>query len=173
MKTIPLLVLATLFGVAGCETTTVEPVSSGPVKKMLRGSSIYVVTPNDGSFNGRQYQGSGTTVASAFDVALSRFADSVIVGDKRDSTAEVIAVAKEKKCVYAVIPKITRWEDRKTEWSGIRDKMDVFVKIVRVEDGVVMASAEIKGKSGFVTAGGDNPEDLVKAPVQEFVASLF
>ena len=166
-------VIAAVSVGTGCQTTTVEPVSSAPMKKIARGTCIYVVIPHDGSYDGRQYQGSGATVASAFDAALSRYADSVIVGAGSDSTAEVIAIAKEKKCTYAVIPKITRWEDRATEWSGIRDKMELLVKVVGVDDGAVVASAEIKGKSAWATFGGDHPEDLVKVPVQEFVAGLF
>jgi hypothetical protein len=170
--TIACVIAAFCFG-TGCQTTTVEPVSSVAAKKIARGARIYVATPRDGSYNGRQYQGSGATVASAFDAALSRYADSVIVGPGSDSTAEVIATAKEKNCAYAVIPKITRWEDRATEWSGIRDKMELFVKVLSVESGTAVASAEIKGKSAWATFGGDHPEDLVKAPVQEFVAGLF
>lgn len=174
MKTIPtIFILVAVFSVTGCQTTTVESVSSSPTKKLTRGANVYVVTPTDGSYNGKQYKGSGASVATAFEAALSRYADSVIVGERRDSTADVVAAAKEKKCAYAVIPKISRWEDRATEWSGIRDKMELFVKIVRIEDGAEMVSAEIKGKSGWATFGGDHPEDLLKAPVQEFVAGLF
>ncbi len=174
MKILPAITafLAAIF-LTACQTTTVESASSAPTKKLTRGTSIYVVTPADGSYGGKQYTGSGVAVSSAFEAALSRYADSVIVGERQGSTAEAVAAAKEKKCAYAIIPKITRWEDRATEWSGIRDKMELFVKVVRVEDGAEMASAEVKGKSAWATFGGDHPEDLLKAPVQEFVSSLF
>lgn len=171
----PLLASAILaiLTATGCKTTTVQPTVSALGTKLDRGSIIYVATPQDSSYGGKPYQGSGATVASAFDAALSRYADSVIVGERRELTSELVAIAKEKKCSYLFIPKIMHWEDRATEWSGKRDRMELFVRIIRVEDGVELGSAEIKGKSAWASFGGDHPEDLVKAPVQEFVTGLF
>ena len=167
-------VIAAFSFEVGCKTMTVAPVA--PVNSANRippGARIYVATPNDGNYNGRLYPGSGAVVATAFDSAFSRFSNSVIVGPRSDSAADGIARAKEKNCAYAVMPNITKWEDRATEWSGIRDKMELFVKVIRVDDGVSIASAEIKGKSRWMTFGGDHPQDLVKVPVDQFVATLF
>ncbi len=158
---------------SGCQTTSVEPVAAGPVRKIAPGARIYIVTPRDGRYGDQQYQGSGETVASAFDGAFSRYADSVIIGSSGDDTKDIFAAAKEKQCQYIVIPKIIHWEDRATEWSGIRDKMEIFVKVVSVETNIEVVSAYINGKSGWATFGGDHPEDLVKAPVAQFAASLF
>jgi len=90
-----------------------------------------------------------------------------------ETTADAVEAARMKRCTYLIIPKITHWEDRATEWSGIRDKMELFVKVIRVEDGVELRSAEIKGKSSWATFGGDHPQDLLKEPVAEFAVSLF
>jgi hypothetical protein len=139
----------------------------------MKDQGVYVVTPRDGSYNGKQYTGSGATVANAFSAALSRFASDVIVGEFVESASSAAEAAKSRHCAYVLIPKITRWEDRATEWSGIRDKMELFVKIVNTSDGTVASSAEIKGKSRWATFGGDHPEDLLKEPVEEWVATLY
>jgi hypothetical protein len=140
---------------------------------MERRSSVYIVTPRDGNYGDIKYPGSGMSVASAFDTALQRYSDDVVVGGLAETAAVALATAKEKKCVYLIIPKITRWEDRATEWSGKRDKMELFVRIIRVEDGSELRSAEIQGRSSWATFGGDHPQDLLKEPVTEFVGSLF
>lgn len=167
------LAILTFGATAGCQTTSVQPLASSVATKLPRGSIICVTTPADGVYGDRPYPGSGATVASAFDTALTRYADTIIVRELRESTSEQVALAREKMCTYMVIPKIAHWEDRATEWSGIRDKMELIVKIVRVDENLEIASAEIKGKSAWATFGGDHPQDLVKAPVEEFVAGLF
>jgi hypothetical protein len=173
MKTISTtIILIAVCLLTACQTATVE-MSTVPFRKLDRGVSVYVVTPADGSYGRRSYAGSGEFVSGSFGSALAPYADSVIIGQHQSSTAEVLAAAREKRCVYVVIPEITRWEDRATEWSGIRDKMELFVKILRVEDGAEVASAEIKGRSAWATFGGDHPQDLVMAPVKEFIRGLF
>ena len=110
-----------VFAVTGCQslTTTVEPVSAAPTKKLVRGASVFIAIPHDASYRGRQYRGSGSDVASAFQTALSGYVDSVILGECSESTADVIATAKQKKCVYAIIPEIKQWEDHATYYSGL------------------------------------------------------
>lgn len=159
--------------VVGCRTTTVTPVSTAPAKKLNRGAVVYIVTPRDGNYGTEQYQGSGNEVATALQAAFVRYADDVIVGGSVDSVSDAIEAAKLKKCQYAVIPKITHWEDRATEWSGIRDKLVIFIKVVSVEDGTEVRSVEVSGNSSWFTFGGDHPQDLIKSPIQKFVASLF
>lgn len=141
--------------------------------KLERNVSVYVVTPRDGSYGDDKYKGSGASVASAFESALLRYAENVLVGGSAETTAEATEAAKAKKCTYLILPKITHWEDRATEWSGIRDKMELFVKVIRVEDGAELHSVEIKGKSSWATFGGDHPQDLLKEPVTEFITALF
>jgi hypothetical protein len=143
------------------------------VHSLTRNQSFYIVTPRDGSYGSQHYAGSGAAVANAFSAALLKYANDVLIGDYVESTEAAQDVAKAKHCAYVVIPRITRWEDRATEWSGIRDKMELMVKIVNTADGTVLSASEINGKSRWMTFGGDHPEDLLKEPVQEWIASLF
>ena len=171
----PLLAIIIVLAVTvvGCRTTTVTPVSTVTTKTLTRGSVVYIVTPSDGSYGKEQYSGSGKAVATAFQGAFVRYADDVIIGATTDSATDAIAAARLKKCQYLVIPKITHWEDRATEWSGIRDKLVIFIKVISVEDGAEVRSVEVSGKSSWFTFGGDHPQDLIKSPIQKFVASLY
>lgn len=167
------LIVGLAFIVIGCRTTTVTPVSTSPAKKVDRGAAVYIVTPRDGNYGKEEYPGSGKEVATALQGAFVRYADEVIIGGELDSTSDAIEAAKLKKCQYLVIPKITHWEDRATEWSGIRDKLVIFIKVVSVEDGVEVRSVEVSGKSSWFTFGGDHPQDLLGSPIQQFVKTLF
>lgn len=173
MKVSAVILLILTLSVAGCKTTTVAPITADPGKKISQNESVYIVSPRDGAYGAIQYQGSGASVATALEAAFLRFAHSVSIGPHLDSISDAIEVARQKKCEYVVFPKITHWEDRATEWSGRRDKIGLFVKVICVEDGSEAASAEITGKSAWFTFGGDHPQDLLRGPIQEFVSTLF
>ncbi|MDO8544566.1 MAG: DUF4823 domain-containing protein [Opitutaceae bacterium] len=173
MKPQILLLLTIGIALVGCQTTTVAPVSGVPKAKLLRAEKIYVVTPRDGSYGETKYAGSGPAVAATLEGAFSRYAADVVNGPSVDSLSEAVAAARQKGCSYVVSPKITQWEDRATEWSGRRDKIGFIVKVVRTEDQAEIATAEIVGKSSLMTFGGDRPQDMLKKPVDEFVATLY
>jgi hypothetical protein len=169
--------IAVLFGmmiaVVGCRTTTVTPASTSTGKKMNRGAKIYITTPRDGSYGREKYPGSGSEVATALEAAFAPYAEDVMVGEQKESTSDAIEVARLKKCQYLVIPKIAQWEERATEWSGKRDKLGLFIRVISVVEGTEVTSAEISGKSSWFTFGGDHPQDLLRSPTREFVGSLF
>lgn len=163
-----------LGGLAGCSSTQVVPAAGRTAAaKLERGGKVYIATPDNGNYGGKTYARSGAAVAATLDAAFARFADGTVVGPNDPSTTSIVEAAKAKGCSYAVIPKITRWEDRATEWSGISDKMGFFVKVVRVADGQEIAASDVIGKSSWFTMGGDHPEDLLRAPVEAFVAQLY
>lgn len=172
MKKILLPIILGAFVFGGCQTTTVSPIASTSNIKISRSDNVYIVTPRDGSYGSTQYTGSGTGVATALEAAFSRYASDAIVGPYADSVASALDAAREKSCSYVVIPRITHWEDRATEWSGRRDKLGLFVRVVRVTDGTEIKSAEISGKSSWFTFGGDKPQDLLREPIAVFVASV-
>jgi len=161
------------FGLTGCQHGNITPVGEAPSTKLEHSVSVYVVTPHDGNYGETQYPGSGASVASAFESALIHYAENVVVGSTSPTSTEALEAAKAKKCTYLIFPRITHWEDRATEWSGRRDKMELVVKVIRVEDGVVVKNATISGISRFLTLGGTHPQDLLKDPVDEFVQGLF
>ena len=165
--------ISLILASVGCKTTTVTPISTLATKKMDRGAKVYVTIPCDGSYGNEKYPGSGNDVAAALEAAFARYDVSVAIGEQTDAASEAIGAAKLKECQYLVIPKIIHWEDRATEWSGVRDKMGLFIKVVLVKDGSEVRSAEISGKSSWFTFGGDHPQDLLKAPIQQFIGSLF
>jgi len=166
-------IIGLVLTTTGCRTTSVTPVSGSSTKKLDRTANVYITTPNDGNYGKEEYRGSGSEVTSALQAAFTRYANDVIVGGAVDSTSDAIDAAKRKGCQYSVIPKINHWEDRATEWSGIRDKLVVYIKVVSVEDAAEVTSVEVSGKSSWFTFGGDHPQDLLKSPIQQFVKTLY
>jgi hypothetical protein len=74
---------------------------------------------------------------------------------------------------YLVYPNIVRWEDRQTEWSGRRDRLELKIDLLDMKDGTLLFSREISATGKWLTEGGDTPKDLLDQPIEEFVNTLF
>jgi hypothetical protein len=165
--------LTLVFAVA-CKTTSLTPSGSNePAVRISPDVKILVVVPPDGTYSNKSYDGSGSMVGASFERALLTHASKVTVASASPDLDAVIVKARQSDCAYALLPRITQWEDRATEWSGKRDKMELVVRVVDVRTGAVVRTATISGRSSWFTFGGDHPQDLLDSPVKEFVKSLF
>lgn len=177
-RSVPALILMAvsiaLLPLSGCKTAVVShEASDSGFRGFTNADKICVITPADGSYYGKPYVGSGDFVAKSISSALSHHGSDAKVLGNTASREEAIALAKADGCSYVIISEIVSWEDRATEWSGIRDKMLVRVVIFRASDGKEVNRATIGGKSRWVTFGGDHPQDLVNQPTKEYIDSLY
>jgi hypothetical protein len=161
------------FVLSGCQTTTVVPANGATAPKLKRETSIYIMTPRDGHSGDVKYPGSGDSVVGALEAALSHYVENVIVGSPTETKTDALEAAKMKRCTYLIIPEIKRWESGASKWPGGRDKRELTMKVISVEDGSELRNAEIKGKSSRSIFGGEHSQDLLKEPVAGFVTTLF
>ncbi len=141
--------------------------------KLSRQTTFYVGIPDNGRFGSRVYSGSGDMTAQAIVAALSGHVRTVRTASSPASIEETLAAARIVSASYIVQPTILHWEDRATEWSGIRDRMTIRLQLIRTSDGEVLNSTIISGKSRWATFGGDHPQDLLPEPLSRYVVGLF
>jgi hypothetical protein len=79
----------------------------------------------------------------------------------------------ETAAKYYAVPEILHWEDRATEWSGIKDKLEIKLTVYEAARPAPVASTVLSGKSKFMTFGGDHPQDLLPALIGAYVQSLY
>jgi hypothetical protein len=167
MRILMLALLATAL--CGCVATyTKTPVATAQVK-LKPGATIAVATPRNGAYGGKIYTDSGAATANAVRAAFARHAGEVIVVPE----CQIAACLRERApaASYLAVPEILHWEDRATEWSGKKDKLEIKLSIYAAGD--VVASTVLAGKSKWATWGGDHPQDLLPEPLTEYVASLY
>ncbi|TRZ93704.1 DUF4823 domain-containing protein [bacterium] len=168
------LVLLLCLGLTGC--ASIQQVRLGkypsPPKLNPEGSA-YIIVPAEGQYMGKDYRGSGLMTAqlleSSFSEHLQRVKTSVDVMRLEEGLEEV----KKLNFMYLVYPKILHWEDRATEWSGIRDKVNVKVDIFDGATEERLDSVTIKSKGTWFTFGGYHPQDILKKAINKYVDSLF
>jgi hypothetical protein len=151
-------------------TYTSTPIAVGQVK-LKPGETIAVATPINAVYGGETYTGSGSATAMAVRAAFARHSGEITVVQE----CQVLACLREKvpSAVYFAVPEILHWEDRATEWSGKKDKIEIKLSIYGAESNSVLASTVLSGKSKWATLGGDHPQDLLPEPLTEYVASLY
>jgi hypothetical protein len=159
---------------AGCKSTYSEKNVTAEPPPLLKGSNrIYVAIPFDASFKEVVAQGSGKATAESLFVALKRYARAVYMGKFPESATEALDSAHAVNADYLVYPNIVKWEDRATEWSGRRDRLDLKIDLLDLSDGKLVFSREISATGKWLTEGGDSPKDLLDQPVEEYVNALF
>jgi hypothetical protein len=169
MRSISMPIILILL--CGCTATYKHDTVLDAGVALVRGKSIGVVTPANGSYEGKEYANSGASTSLAIRAAFARFADvSAVLSECRD-----LACAMQQSPAYAyyVVPEILHWEDRATEWSGIKDKLEVKLSVYDGHTSEGLVTTIISGKSKWATLGGDHPQDLLSEPVDAFVRSLY
>jgi Domain of unknown function (DUF4823) len=163
-----------LLGLCGCADTTQLVRQPGVnTVKLAPNDSIYVALPRDGAYGDEIYQGSGLTTAQTILSSFAKRARRAEIAQTFQPYDAVLATARNIVAKYLVNPTILHWENRATEWNGIPDRIEVKIEVIDVPTDSTAASVIIKGKSGLATLGGDNPQDLLPKPVEEFVSGLY
>lgn len=73
---------------------------------------------------------------------------------------------------YIIIPEILHWEDRATAWSGLPDKVEIFIEIYDSR-GVLVKEGSFYGESAKATLMSNDPSDLLAKPIRNFFKTVF
>lgn len=162
-----------LFSSCTSHQSQIVPSSAGPRPSLSRAGSVYVAVPENGRFEGAVYPVSGRYTAEALRRAFSDFAGRVYVARESASLEENLAKAREKGCAQLILPKILHWEERSTEWSGKPDRIEIGVQVIECASGKILDDVRLLGKSRTISGGAEQPQDLLKKPVMDYVGSLY
>jgi len=170
--TLVLLSLAMTPAFSAPKYRVTEIVNTGA--KLGAESSVLIAVPKDGAFNGRVYSGSGLETAEAtrnvFAHKLSKVQLEPTAPAESDSgISRAAAAGFSHYCQLEIL----HWEDRATEWSGKRDKIEVKFTLYDVATGKIVRSATIASVSKFWTFGGDHPQELADAHMHVLIDPLF
>lgn len=167
-----LTLLVTIFFASGCASTYVQDDLKTPVEKLQSGESILIATPSNGSFETKVYTTSGHTTALAVQSAFARYSNDITVSAECNNL-DCLKSSQATPVGYYVVPEILHWEDRNTEWSGKKDRLEIKLAVYDATDGTELSVTVISGKSKWATFGGDHPQDLLPEPLGRYVESLY
>jgi Domain of unknown function (DUF4823) len=168
------LIVCVLLTVSACVSTYDVDRPDQVSKRLNASTSAYVTVPPDGHYGQTLYKGSGAKAANAVAAAFRPYLRQVTEAKEPMTLEMALADAREAKADYLIAPSILHWEDRATLWSGRSDRVRIELCVIEVSTGDVVEKATIKGTSGFAAFWvRRRPEQLLPAPLKEYVASLF
>ena len=139
---------------------------------MAKNKSVLISVPEDGRYFNVKYAKSGMMTAMALKKAFETYSNNIKVTQSCQEKSNCISEAKKHHYDYIAYPEILQWADAATFWSGIPDVVEIRLTILKAERSREINSVIIRGKSNFFTLGG-NPQDLLPAPINNYIASLY
>lgn len=67
---------------------------------------------------------------------------------------------------------ILHWEDRATAWSGLPDRIEIYIAVYDSNRNM-LKSALLTGKSTSFTLGSTDPSELLEEPINKFFKEIF
>ena len=158
----------------GCVSAYVpEPLQPPSAKaKLQRARPVLIAMPEHGRYEGEKYPASGAQTAEVIKAAFERFAGTAEVS-ARCRTVECLHTEATGRFAYYVVPEILHWEDRKTEWSGMPDRVAIRIAVFNASTLAEVDSIKIEQSAAWAIVGGMLPELLLPQPVHEYVARLY
>lgn len=174
VKISAVLSLAAVLTLAGCGSEyQIRPLSGTQNTVTLsKQGGVYITVPKDGRYQAINYPGSGQLVAQFLATAFSKYAQRVQTAPAQ-SQDDGLSEARQAGSQYLVVPIITHWEQRATEWSGIPSRVALRVTIFDVHSGKQLLSEGILGRSSKITLTSTTPEVLLHEPIKALVRRLY
>ena len=148
-------------------------ITSKPQAKLDSQGKVLIATSQDGRYGTINYSESGQMTSKAIMTAFARHTKHASITTTCSSIDSCLNEAKENGSSYLVYPEILHWEERATEWSGKPDRIEVKITLFTVDNGEIIHSAILSGRSKWVTFKWDHPQDLLPSPMNTYASSLY
>jgi hypothetical protein len=141
-------------------------------KPMAATDSYCISTPADGTYGEIRYAKSG---AMTRDLLFTGLTGRGIRAMRTDATKknEAIDAARQQGYSRLVYPTILHWEDRATEWSGLRDRAKIDIEIIDTATDRPLDHTVLDLVGTWWTLGGLHPQDLVEEAMEDYFGKLF
>ena len=169
-----LILIVSIVALSGCASQyQIQPLSgSGHAVALNRQGAVYITIPADGRYQDIHYPGSGQLVAQVLAMEFSRYSRTVQTAPSQLSDGGM-SEARRAGSDYLVVPMITHWEQRATEWSGLPSRVALRITVWDVASGKQLLSEGIVARTSRVTLTSTSPDELLKKPIAKVVKRLY
>jgi len=136
------------------------------------GDKFGVMLSRDGKYETIDYVGSGMIVALRIKEDLHKIFREVIL-IKTIDRQKAIDDSKEQNIKYLLIPVISHWEDRATNWSGKPDIIKVQLSLYDVDLGRIVNSVLFNAESSWWTLVNTAPQEMLDQSFEQAVLGLL
>lgn len=143
----------------------------GPL--LTRSDSVYVAVAKDAIYREKTYWGTGLTTSK---ILLSFFTIRDMraeIARSHQSFDDAKKSALEANYKFLFYPTVVRWEERKSEWTGKTDQIEIWIDMVEVSTGKIVDSSILTSKSDIIGSGLGLRHGLLPELFSNYVHSLL
>ncbi|WP_157966557.1 DUF4823 domain-containing protein [Fastidiosibacter lacustris] len=141
--------------------------------KLPKNATAYLAYPNNGYDDLHSYPQSGKKAINVINQSFkSYFRELHCAKDFRSAQFEYLA-AREKNYDYFILPRITKWTDSYTLFTGIADEVVMNLKIYDLKTNTLINEIRINSQSSKVPGFEKSPSELLQEPLSAIASHLF
>jgi len=137
-------------------------------KQLSTTDRYYISNPKDGKYGAKNYVNSGEMTRDALFNELSILGVRVAKADETLGKTDSLRSSKKQGYDILIYPTILHWEDRATEWSGLRDRAKIQLELIDTNTEVTVDNTVFDLVGTWWTFGGLHPQDMVDEAVKEY-----
>lgn len=142
-------------------------------QQLSMSDSYFIAKPDNGKYGTIDYVNSGEMTQNALFNELKRL--NIKVEKEKHTQEKQISLinARDKGFDILIFPTILHWEDRATEWSGLRDRAKINLELISTQSEQTIDNALLDLVGTWWTFGGLHPQDMVNEAVENYFQKLF
>jgi hypothetical protein len=141
-------------------------------KPLAATEAYYIATPVNGRYDTINYANSGTMTRDLLFAGLTERGIRAAHGTASQKD-DALAEARQQGFNRLIYPTILHWEDRATEWSGLRDRAKIDIEIIDTATNRQLDHTVLDLVGTWWTMGGLHPQDLVEEAMEDYFGKLF
>ncbi|MCF6808148.1 DUF4823 domain-containing protein [Thiotrichales bacterium 19S9-12] len=152
-----------------------EMFSAQKASQIIKASEqkFFVLKAQDGQDDNQIYQGSGLTTSQLIESAFKPYVRLIKVGELTGPLDHKLTMAKEAGYTYVVVPKIIKWSDNYTFWTGVPDEVSLILKVYSTKTLEQVEGFVINSESSLTPKPNQKPQDLLYQPLSQVVKVMF
>jgi hypothetical protein len=137
----------------------------------LPSDAFCVMLASDGAYGSKIYLGSGRMVSNRIIYALRKKHPLTQLIENTDDD-QAIQQCLSKGANYLISPQILHWEDRATQWSGMRDHVKIEIRLIKVNPKTFVRSAFFEARNNWFTFVNADPSELFDESFDKIIADI-
>ena len=86
---------------------------------------------------------------------------------------QAITTAPDRGATHLVVPEVKDWQDAATQHTGVRDRVEIELRLVQLRPHTSIASVTFRKTSGFLAVRDESPTRLIDDSFRDAVQQLL
>ena len=86
---------------------------------------------------------------------------------------QAITTALDRGATHLIVPEVKQWRDAETQYTGVRDRVEIELRLVQLRPHTTIASVTFRKTNGFLAVRDESPTRLIDNSFRDAVQRLL